>query len=71
MILRRRRRHRHDHRIIHLAGVLLVLLFMMKKSVDRESGTHYVSRSGRRVIYAGGANCRLSFVRRAKWNVAD
>lgn len=70
MILRRRRRRRHHRRrhdrIIHLAGVLLVLLFMMKKSLDRESGAHYVSRSGRRVIYAGGANCRLSFVRRAK-----
>lgn len=65
MILLRRRRRRYD-RIIHLTGVLLVLLFMMKKRVERESGTHYVSRSGRRVIYADRANCRLSFVRRAK-----
>lgn len=37
MILRRRRRRRRRRdRIIHLAGVLLVLLFMVKKSVDRE-----------------------------------
>lgn len=53
---------RRRDRIIHLGQCTIRTVIYGEKERWTASGTHYVSRSGRPMIYADRANCRLSFV---------